>query len=60
MDLGLPDITGVDAAKALKGNLSTAHISIVAHTAWTVGQWKDAAFKVGMVEYLENPFPRKS
>ena len=32
MDLGLPDITGVDAAKALKGNLSTAHIPIVAHT----------------------------
>jgi CheY-like chemotaxis protein len=59
MDLGLPDITGVDAAKVLKGNLSTAHIPIVAHTAWTVGQWKDAAFEVGMVEYLEKPVSKE-
>lgn len=33
MDLGLPDMTGVDAAKTLKENPSTAHIPIIAHTA---------------------------
>ena len=31
MDLGLPGMSGVDAAKILKHNPSTAHIPIVAH-----------------------------
>jgi two-component system cell cycle response regulator len=59
MDLGLPDMTGVDAAKTLKENPSTAYIPIIAHTAWTVTRWKDAAFGVGMVEYLEKPVPKE-
>jgi CheY-like chemotaxis protein len=59
MDLGLPDITGVDAAKALKENPSTAHIPIIAHTAWTVGRWRDAALNAGMVEYLEKPVTKE-
>jgi CheY-like chemotaxis protein len=46
---------GVDAAKALKENPNTAHIPIIAHTAWSPGKWKDAALNVGMVEYLEEP-----
>jgi two-component system cell cycle response regulator DivK len=33
MDLGLPDIDGMDAARALKASPSTAHIPIIAHTA---------------------------
>jgi CheY-like chemotaxis protein len=59
MDLGLPDITGVDVAKALKENPSTAHIPIIAHTAWTVSKWKDRALNVGMVEYLEKPVSKE-
>jgi CheY-like chemotaxis protein len=59
MDLGLPDITGVDAAKALKGNPDTTHIPIIAHTAWSPAKWKDAALNAGMVDYLEKPVSKE-
>jgi CheY-like chemotaxis protein len=59
MDLGLPDITGVDAAKTLKGNPSTAHIPIIAHSAWTKIQWQQAALNAGMVKYLEKPVAKE-
>jgi CheY-like chemotaxis protein len=59
MDLGLPDITGVDAAKTLKGNPSTAHIPIIAHSAWTKIQWQQAALNAGMVKYLEKPVDKE-
>jgi CheY-like chemotaxis protein len=59
MDLGLPDMNGVDVAEALKENPSTVDIPIVAHTAWTVSRWRDAAFNVGMVEYLEKPVSKE-
>lgn len=55
MDLDLPDISGIDAAKAVKANPYTAHIPIVAQTAWSARQWKGKVLKVGMVEYLEKP-----
>jgi CheY-like chemotaxis protein len=55
MDLGLPDITGVDVAKALKQNPSTAHIPIIAHTAWSTERWQEAARDAGIVAYLEKP-----
>ena len=59
MDLGLPDITGIDAARGLKNNLITAHIPIIAHSAWSSGQWKEEALKVGMACYLEKPASRE-
>ena len=55
MDLGLPGISGIDAARAIKENLTTAHIPIIAHSAWSPSQSKEAALKAGMVEYLEKP-----
>ena len=55
MDLDLPDISGIDAAKALKENPNTAHIPIIAQTAWSWRQWKEKVLKVGMVDYLEKP-----
>jgi CheY-like chemotaxis protein len=59
MDLGLPDITGVEVAKALKENPNTAQIPIIAHTAWSPDTWQDAALNVGMVEYLEKPVTKE-
>jgi CheY-like chemotaxis protein len=59
MDLGLPDMPGVDAAKAIRQNPSTAHIPIIAHTAWTLSGTRDAALEIGMVEYLEKPVPKE-
>jgi CheY-like chemotaxis protein len=59
MDLGLPGMSGVDAAKKLKENPSTAHIPIVAHTAWSAAQWGDKTRDAGMIEFLEKPVPIK-
>jgi two-component system cell cycle response regulator DivK len=59
MDLGLPVMSGIDAAKALKKNLITAHIPIIAHSAWTSSQCKEEVLKAGMVDYLEKPAPRE-
>jgi two-component system, cell cycle response regulator DivK len=59
MDLGLPGISGIDAAKTLKENLSTAHIPIVAHSAWSVESWGESAQKAGMIKYLQKPVPIK-
>jgi CheY-like chemotaxis protein len=55
MDLDLPDISGIDAARAVKENANTAHIPIIAQTAWSSRQWKGKVLKVGMVDYLEKP-----
>ena len=55
MDLDLPDISGIDAAKAVKENPNTAHIPIVAQTAWSSRQWKGRVLRMGMVDYLEKP-----
>jgi CheY-like chemotaxis protein len=59
MDLGLPDLDGVDAAKALKANPTTAHVPIIAHTAWSPAKWRETALSAGMVEYLEKPVPKE-
>ena len=55
MDLDLPDISGMEAAKAVKGNPNTAHIPIVAQTAWSSRQWKGRVLRLGMADYLEKP-----
>jgi CheY-like chemotaxis protein len=55
MDLDLPDISGIDAAKAVKENPNTAHIPIIAQTAWSSRQWKGKVLGMGMVDYLEKP-----
>ena len=55
MDLDLPDISGMDAAKAVKENPNTAHIPIVAQSAWRSRQWKGKVLRIGMVDYLEKP-----
>ena len=55
MDLDLPDISGLDAARAVKKNAGTAHIPIIAQTAWSSRQWKGKVLQIGMVDYLEKP-----
>ena len=59
MDLGLPGMSGVDAAKILKHNPSTAHIPIVAHSAWSAEEWAERTREAGMVEFLQKPVPIK-
>jgi two-component system cell cycle response regulator DivK len=55
MDLDLPDISGIEAARAVKENPKTAHIPIIAQTAWSSRQWKNKVLKIGMADYLEKP-----
>jgi two-component system, cell cycle response regulator DivK len=55
MDLDLPDISGIDAARTVKENPETTHIPIIAQTAWSARQWKSKVLKIGMAGYLEKP-----
>lgn len=55
MDLAMPGMTGIDAAKKLKENPNTAHIPIIAYTAWDGDRWRNPALDAGMVGYLVKP-----
>jgi two-component system cell cycle response regulator DivK len=55
MDVDLPDISGIDAARAVKSNPMTAHIPIIAQTGWGSSRWKAAALAAGIVAYLQKP-----
>lgn len=54
MDLGIPGINGIEATVRLKENPKTAHIPVIALTAWGEG-YKHKASDAGMVEYLTKP-----
>lgn len=55
MDIRLPDISGVDATKAIKNNPRTAQFPIIAYSALPLVGWKQQAFQAGMVAYLQKP-----
>ncbi|HEV8719152.1 MAG TPA: response regulator [Candidatus Binatia bacterium] len=57
LDLDLPDMTGMDTAKAIRKNSSTAHIPIIACSAWSGREWREEALRAGMVDYLQKPIP---
>ena len=48
MDVSLPDISGIDAARAVKGNPKTAHIPIIAKRASGFNISKRAAASVAL------------
>jgi CheY-like chemotaxis protein len=56
MDLGLPEMNGLEASAAIKGNQKTAHIPIVAYTVWG-DEFKDRALDIGIVDFLSKPTP---
>ena len=57
--MSLPDMTGSEAARALKQNPQTAHIPIVGCSAHFGPEWRDQALRSGMVGYVQKPVPRK-
>lgn len=57
MDLGLPGINGVEATQGLKQNPETAHIPVIALTAWG-DSFRAEAEKAGISEFLTKPAPR--
>jgi CheY-like chemotaxis protein len=55
LDLDLPDMTGMEAARAIRRNNKTAHIPIVACSASMGVEFKEAAARAGAVDYLIKP-----
>ena len=59
LDLTLPDMTGPEAARALKQNPQTAHIPIIGCSAHFGSEWREQALRSGMVGYVQKPVPLK-
>jgi CheY-like chemotaxis protein len=57
MDMSLPDMTGVDAARAIKENPSTVGLPVIAYSAWSTRTWMDQAASAGIAAYLIKPVP---
>jgi len=57
MDMSLPDMTGVDAARAIKENPSTVGLPIIAYSAWSTRTWMDQAASAGIAAYPIKPVP---
>lgn len=60
MDVGLPGMTGWEAARILKGNPLTRNVPIIALTAHAMDGDRDKALEAGCDEYEIKPidFPR--
>src|SRR5262245_65494632 len=52
MDVDLPDISGIDAARAVKNNPRNSHIPIIEQTGWISNRWKEAELTAGKVAIL--------
>jgi CheY-like chemotaxis protein len=55
LDLGLPNISGIEVAAMLRQNSNTAHIPIIALTGWSSDERKQQALSVGINIYLVKP-----
>jgi CheY-like chemotaxis protein len=55
LDLTLPDMNGIDVARAIKKNVVTADIPIIACSAYASGEEREEALRAGIVDYLEKP-----
>jgi CheY-like chemotaxis protein len=57
LDLSLPDMNGIDAARAIKKNRLTTDIPIIACSAYSRGEEMEEALRAGCVDYLQKPIP---
>jgi PAS domain S-box-containing protein len=55
MDINLPDISGIDALKALREDASTAHIPVVAISANAMSRDIEVGRQLGFFRYLTKP-----
>ena len=56
IDLGLPDIDGLEVLRALKASKETAHIPVVVLTARGAVEEKVHAFELGAHDFMTKPF----
>jgi len=55
LDLGLPDMRGIEAGRAIRKNPATAHIPIIGCSASLRHEDREEALQAGMVDYLLKP-----
>lgn len=55
LDLGLPDMSGIEAGRAIRNNPESAHIPIIACSASLSQEDREEALRGGMVDYLLKP-----
>jgi CheY-like chemotaxis protein len=55
MDINLPDISGIDALKALREDPATAHIPVVAISANAMSRDIEVGRQLGFFRYLTKP-----
>lgn len=55
LDLGLPDMSGIEAGRAIRNNPQSAHIPIIACSASLQPEDREEALRGGMVDYLLKP-----
>ncbi|NOY63882.1 MAG: response regulator [Nitrospirae bacterium] len=56
MDIQLPGMNGLDAMRLLKGNRGTAHIRIIALTAFAMKGDREKFLQEGFDGYISKPF----
>jgi two-component system cell cycle response regulator len=56
LDVSLPDITGIEVAKALQADASTAGIALVFVTGRRESRTRAACFEAGAEDYVTKPF----
>jgi len=59
MDINLPGISGIDALKILREDPVTAHIPVVALSAYAMPRDIELGLKVGFFRYLTKPIEVK-
>jgi CheY-like chemotaxis protein len=56
LDLGLPDMSGFEVLRQLKGAAETQSIPVMVLTAWNSTEDKLRGFELGATDYLTKPF----
>lgn len=55
MDLDLPDMSGAEAARAIKNHSAMSDVPIIGCSAYLGCEFREEALRAGMVDYLEKP-----